>query len=162
MSGRRQRSSRTQRRGLSLLELLVVVTLLGVFSSVVLIRYGRDIFGDVGAKAETQILAQGILHAQRAAIRTGDKHGVIILGSTGSVTGWNVVRRFPDGTDVLVDGPHQIAEDVSVTTNSNEMWFDFEGAGTNLFTARLTGPNRVFQLEIEPFSRMIQKRDTRR
>ena len=159
MRRRRSQARAVRRRGLSLLELLIVVTLMGILSSVVLMRFGRDIFGDAGAKSETQILAQGILHAQRAAIRTGDRHGVVIQGSEANVTAWNIMREFPDGSRTLVDGPHVVTEEVTVSTNAREMWFDFEGSGSSLFSIRLAGPNRVFALEIEPFSRMIQSRD---
>ncbi|MEL6108653.1 MAG: prepilin-type N-terminal cleavage/methylation domain-containing protein [Planctomycetota bacterium] len=144
------------RRGLSLLELLVVVTLIGVLSSVVLIRYGRDIFGDAGAKSETQILSQGIRHAQRAAIRTGDRHGLIVQGTASDATGWSIVRELSDGSRTLIDGPHLLTEEVTVSASTNEMWFDFEGSGSSFFSARLSGPNRVFEVKVEPFSRMIK------
>lgn len=141
---------------MSLLELLVVVTLIGILSSVVLIRYGRDIFGDAGAKSETQILAQGIRHAQRAAIRTGDRHGLIVQGAASDITGWNIFRELSDGSRTLVDGPHLVTEEVTVSANASEMWFDFEGSGSSFFSAQLAGPNRQFEVKVEPFSRMIK------
>ena len=52
-----------RRRGVTLLELLVVVTLMGTLSTVVVTRYGRDIFGDLGARSEAHRLS---LDLQRA------------------------------------------------------------------------------------------------
>ena len=55
---------RTHRSGLSLIELLVVVTLLGVFATAALMRFGRDTFGDTGARSEARLLSLAMLHAR--------------------------------------------------------------------------------------------------
>ena len=69
----------------------------------------------------------GLLHAQRAAIRTGDRHGVIMHGSSTNVQSWTVVRERRNGSTVVVDGPHAIPDEVVVSASSSAMWFDFEG-----------------------------------
>ena len=51
------RKRRRSRLGLSLLELLVVVSLMGIFSSAAFMRFGRDVFGDSGARSQARKLS---------------------------------------------------------------------------------------------------------
>ncbi|QEF98746.1 hypothetical protein Mal15_28010 [Stieleria maiorica] len=151
---------RHHRCGLSLIELLVVVTLLGVFATAALMRFGRDTFGDTGARSQARLLSLAMLHAQRAAIRTGDSHGVVMQGPAAAATSWTVVRRRQDGSKVTVEGPHAVAERVRVSANASEMWFDFEGIGSQPFAAQLRGPNRSYTVHVEPWTRMIRTQES--
>ena len=153
---------RQARFGLSLLELIVVMTLMGIFSSAAFMRFGRDIFGDSGARSEARSLSVGLLHAQRAAIRTGDRHGVMLHGSTSNVKSWSVVQERLDGSTVVVDGPHAIPDEVVVAASASAMWFDFEGAGSQMFLFTLTGPNRQYEIKVEALTRMIRSREVKR
>ena len=64
----------TKRRGVTLLELLVVISMIGIFAAVVTARYGRSIFGEFGARALAREMSLDLLTCQRAAIATGDDH----------------------------------------------------------------------------------------
>ena len=147
------------RRGLSLLELLAVVTLLGIFSTAVVARYGRTLFGDAGVRSGARMLSLGILEAQRCAIRTGDVHAIQFHGPSSAVESWSVVQVDSEGTRVLVDGPHEIPEDYSLSVNSSEVLFDFEGNGLELLTAQFQGPNRRWELQVLPMTRTIQSQE---
>lgn len=148
-----------RRRGLSLLELLVVVSLMGIFAATGMMRFGRDIFGDTGARSTARVLSLGLLQAQRAAIKTGDDHGVVVSGSLASATSWTVQHRLPDGTEIIIDGPHLIPDKVTMKASRADIWFDFEGNGTSVFTATLEGPNRSFEVQVQPLTRMIRTRE---
>lgn len=149
-------ANRKRRRGLSLLELLAVVTLMGIFSSAAFMRFGRDIFGDSGARSETRTLSLGLLQAQRAAIRSGDRHGISIQGTTAKVISWTVVHEHQNGSTAVIDGPHQIPDELTMSVNSTVVWFDFEGSGSQLFDVSVVGPNRQYELKVEPLTRMIR------
>ncbi len=150
---------RRLRSGLSLIELLGVVTLLGVFATAALMRFGRDTFGDTGARSEARLLSLAMLHAQRAAIRTGDPHGVVMQGPAAAATSWAIIGRRQDGSRVTVEGPHPVAERVRVSASASEIWFDFEGVGSQPFAAQLRGPNRSFAVQVEPLTRMIRTQE---
>ncbi|QDT11429.1 prepilin-type N-terminal cleavage/methylation domain-containing protein [Planctomycetes bacterium K23_9] len=144
------------RRGLSLLELLVVVTLMSIFASAAFMRFGRDVFGDTGARSESRTMSLALLQAQRAAIRSGDDHGLLTDGPASKITSWTVVQRRQDNSTVVIDGPHVIPDELSVSVSHNEMWFDFEGNGSQMFDVKLSGPHRKFQLRVEALTRMIR------
>ncbi|MGB7345747.1 MAG: prepilin-type N-terminal cleavage/methylation domain-containing protein [Pirellulaceae bacterium] len=152
-------NARRHRRGLSLLELLVVVTLMGVFASTAFMRFGRDIFGDSGARSVTRTVSLGLLQAQRAAIRTGDRHALIFQGPLANAISWTIIQETAGGSQVVISGPHTVADEVTMSCNQNEMWFDFEGAGSQMFAADISGPNRSYELRVEPLTRMIRTRE---
>ncbi len=94
---------------MSLMELLAVVTLMGVLASSVAMRYGREILGDTGVRSKASELSIGLNHAQRAAIRSGIPHGITFAGSLSQVQSWSVVRFDHDGTQTVVPfGKHQL------------------------------------------------------
>ena len=153
------RASDKRRGGHSLLELIAVVTLLGLFSSAAFMRIGRDIFGDTGARSQARIVSLAMLQAQRASIRTGDSHGLILNGPTSGVSSWTIVHRRQDGSSSVIDGPHAIPEELTVSANRSEMWFDFEGNGNQRFELTFFGPNRSYQLTVQPLTRMIRSEE---
>ena len=122
-------------------------------------RFGRDIFGDTGARSQARIVSLAMLQAQRAAIRTGDRHGLILQGPSSDATGWMIVQQRQDSSTLIVDGPHEYPEELTVSANRNDMWFDFEGNGSQLFEVTFTGPHRTFQLTAEPLTRMIHSEE---
>ncbi len=143
------------RLGVSLLELIAVVAILGVISAGVVSRFGRDAFGSVGVRGEARRLSLGLLEAQRCAIRTGDDHGIRTYGSTNSISAWEVVREYDDGSREVGDGPYSIPDDYQVQVDTSEIFFDFEGNGRSSFNVRLDGPKRYWQLRVFPLTRMI-------
>lgn len=161
---KRNLPSTTQRRvsqrrfGLSLLELLAVVTLMSIFAAAAMTRFGRDIFGDSGVRSGARLLSLGILEAQRSAIRTGDSHGVQFSG-TESVSAWSVFHIGQDGKRTIIDGPHEIPTDYRLQVSSSEVQFDFEGNGIEAFEADFQGPNRRWNVAVFPLTRTVQSRE---
>lgn len=159
---RSDRSRNATRRGLSLLELLVVVTLMGVFAAAVGSRFSRSIFGDSGARSGARMLSLCILTAQRNAVRTGDVHGIEFAGSPTKISGWTTFRRYPDGSHVTIDQTVALPDECTLTVSDTSVVFDFEGNGTSRFTAKFVGPNRAWSLSVEPLTRMIDSREVAR
>ena len=143
---------------MSLVELVVVITLMGVFAAAAMTRFSRGTLGDAGARSESRILANALLHAQQAAIRTGRPHGIVFAGA--KATRWETVERTLGGRSVMVDS-HDIANEVDVTVSRREIWFDFEGHGSEALRVNIRGPHREFQLEVVPLSRAIRTWEVR-
>ena len=124
-------------------------------------RFGRDIFGDTGARSVARVLSLSMLHAQRAAIRTGDFHAVRLQAANGKVANWVVIQKAANGSEQIIDGPFTIAQNITVKANADEIWFDFEGNGNDRFSATILGPNRTYALSVEPLTRMIRTQEIR-
>jgi len=144
---------------MSLLELLAVITLMGIFAASVGIRYGRDILGDTGVRSKARELTIGLNAAQRAAIRSGLPHGIRFDGSAGNVSSWSVVRFDSGGGTTLVDGPYPMNSDLELAVDRSEIVFDFEGNGTGELNAQFSGPNRKWMVSVMPLTRMIDSRE---
>jgi len=144
-------------RGVSLLELLAVVTLIGILASVAIMRYGRTIFGDFGSQAEARILSLGLLQAQRAAVTSGDNHFVQFDSLT--PTSYRIFHREATGP-VLVDGPHILPAEVTATVSDTEMEFTFEGQALGAYVVTLAGDARSWRIDVIPINGAIRVTDT--
>ena len=143
-----------RRQGVSLLELLAVVVLIGIFSTAIMTRMSRDILGDSGARSEARRISIGLLGSQRAAIRTGETYGITFAGSLTQVSSWTSMRIDSTGNRQTVDGPNSVPNDIRLSVDQNEVWFDFEGNGTAL-NANIEGPHRTWSLSVAPLTSMI-------
>lgn len=149
-----------RRRGVTLLELLVVVTLMGTLSTVVVTRYGRDIFGDIGARSDAQKLWMDLQHARGIAIRNGTEVSVIFeKSSSGNYSGYRVTERT-GSRQVYVAEPSSFSSDINVTSTSASVQFTFEGHATTASTIKLKGPNRAWTLTVVPLSGSVRISET--
>jgi|GEM_PF-1673273 len=154
-----QRDQRTrqlrQRRGVTLLELLVVVTLTGILSTAVVGRYGRSIFGDIGARTEAHQLWLDMQRARREAIRSGTPHTILMSGSaSGPWSGYQIVAGSAadarSGRGSAVSEPRTFPEELSATGDSPTVEFNFEGQADRPVTLQLTGPHRSWRVQVLP------------
>ncbi len=144
-----------QRRGVTLLELLVVVVLAGVLSTAVVGRYGRAVFGDIGARTEAHQLWLDMQLARREAIRTGMPHTILMTGSVkGPWSGYQIVvgsagdARARRGSPI--GEPRTFPEELSVTGDSSTVEFSFEGQADRAVTLNLAGPHRSWRVQVLP------------
>lgn len=144
-----------RRRGVTLLELLVVVTLMGTLSTVVVTRYGRDIFGDMGARIEAHHLWLDLQHAKSIAVRNGTPAAVVFAQASGKLTGYRLVEG-PVGKQSIVGNPSVFSSDIQVTATSPTVQFTFEGHATNACQINVKGPNRSWVLSIVPLSGSVR------
>lgn len=144
---------------MSLLELIAVITLMGILAVSVSMRYGRDILGDTGVRSKARELTIGLKTAQRSAIRTGLPHAVRFDGNAGNVNSWTVIRHEIDGRTTLVDGPYPMIPEFQLSVDSGEIVFDFEGNGTSELNAQFIGPNRRWMVSVMPLTRLIDSRE---
>lgn len=150
--------NRTRRRGVSLLELLVVITLMGIFASVAAMRFGRTLLSEFGAHAEARQLSLALLTCQRAAVKTGDDHLLRFVLEGGRAASYQLLRDNA-GTLQLVDGPRALSGDITVTVSHPDMRFDFEGSAQAAYQIQLLGENRRWQIDVVPVTGAIRVTD---
>jgi type II secretory pathway pseudopilin PulG len=135
---------------LSLLELLVVLTLIGIFAAVATARLGPGPVQNFGAEADARRLALDLLQARRRAIATGDNHYVEFTASGGSVAGYTLYRRLSGGGVQPVDAHRTFSQQETVAASHGQAEFDFEGAALAAYQITFTGPNRTWRVTVIP------------
>ena len=100
---------------------------------------------DFGSRSEARQLSLALLQAQRASITTGDNHFV----SFDAITASNYcVMRVTGSGNTLVDGPHLLEPDSTVSVSATRMEFTFEGQALGDYTITLQGENRAWQMTV--------------
>jgi type II secretory pathway pseudopilin PulG len=141
---------------MTLLELLVVVTLMGTLSTVVVTRYGRDIFGDLGARSEAHRLWLDMQRAKSVAIRNGSMVSVFFdKGPSGQYSGYRLAEG-PVEKQTVIGEPTQFGADINVTTTSSTIQFSFEGHASTACVVNLKGPNRSWGLTVVPLTGSVK------
>ncbi|MBC8352934.1 MAG: prepilin-type N-terminal cleavage/methylation domain-containing protein [Planctomycetes bacterium] len=136
-----------QRKGVTLLELVMVVTLMGIIAAIGTARFGRSAYANFGAQGEARTLSLSMLRAKRAAITTGNNHFIQFDATT--ATQFSVMRRI-GSSSTLVDGPHLLNSDVTVVASTTEMDFTFEGEAAASYQVDFTGNGRNWRLNVVP------------
>lgn len=141
-------SCRHPSRGFSLLELLAVLTILGVVAMAAAGSFRADTVGDVGAQADARRLALDLLQTRRRAISTGDNHVVVFQAGSGGSVGYTVNHRLADNSLVAVDDYRTFPYNVTVVVSPSHPEFAFEGNALATCTITLTGPHRVWKVSV--------------
>ena len=144
---------------MSLIELVAVVTLMGIFASVAIARLGPTVFGEIGAGADARKVALALLQAKRRAIVNGQTHAVIFQGS-GASTSFTVAAVDGSGTATTVDGPFVLTRNVSSSVSAATMLFNFEGQALGPYTITLNGSHRSWQISVIPINGSVSTVET--
>ncbi|MBM3999566.1 MAG: prepilin-type N-terminal cleavage/methylation domain-containing protein [Planctomycetes bacterium] len=144
-----------RRRGVSLLELLVVVTLMGIFASVAAARFGPTLFGDFGSRSDARRVSLDLLRAQRAAIMTGDNHFLEFTTQGGKTTGYQIRRVVESGSEPA-DAFREFTKEVAVTVSHPRAEFNFEGQALAAYQVRLAGKNRSWSVTVVPVNGAVR------
>ncbi len=143
------------RRAMSLLELTIVVAILALVTTAAITRYGHDALGNGAAEGFARKLALSLTHARRSTIATGENHYLQLTSSGGSVTSFALIRRAGAG-DTQVDQTHTVPLDVTVTSASSVLEFDFEGAALGSYTVTVAGPDRSWTVSVVMLTGAVQ------
>ncbi len=143
------------RRAMSLLELTIVIAILGLLSVAAATRYGHDSLGNGGAEGFARKLALSLVHARRSTISTGDNHYLQLTSSGGSVTSYALIRRASGG-DTQVDETRTVPQDVTVTSASSVLEFDFEGSALSAYSITVAGPDRSWSVSVVLLTGAVQ------
>ncbi|MCA9204455.1 MAG: type II secretion system protein [Planctomycetales bacterium] len=144
----------SSRRAFSLLELLAVITLIGILSSIVIARNGRTLLGNFGAQADCRRLSLDLLRAQRLSITTGENHFIQFPATTGKGITYRLRRRTATGVQNVES--RTLGEDVSVTASHTVMEFTFEGQALGAYQITLAGNARSWQMNVVPITGAMQ------
>jgi len=137
------------------LELVAVVTLIGILASVAMFRLGSAGLGDFGAQGVGGRIALDLKLARRASISTGDNHYLSFTVSGGKVTSYRMYRKASGG-DVTADAARDIPDELTVTVSATTAQFNFEGEALAAYQITLAGPNRTWQLDVVPVTGMVR------
>lgn len=143
-------AKRNQRTGVSLLELIMVITVMGIVAAIGAARFGRSAFANFGSQGEARTVALAMQRAKRDAIKTGDNHFILFdAASPNAATQYSVLRRGGAGNTV-VEGPTVLSTDVQVIPSTTEMDFNFEGEAAGPYTVSLNGNGRDWLISVIP------------
>lgn len=137
---------------MSLLELVMVVTLMGILAVVGTSRFGTSVHANFGSQGEARTLSLAMLRARRSAITTGDDHFIRFNAvSPAAATQYSLMRRTGSG-DTLVEGPYLLNDEVTVIASHTEMVFNFEGEAAAAYRVDFNGNGRDWQLNVVPIT----------
>jgi type II secretory pathway pseudopilin PulG len=137
------------------LELIAVLTILGIAAAIAVTRLSPAVLSNVGAQNDARRLALDLLAAQRRAIATGDNHYLSFTNVNGQLQGYSVYRVTLGG-DTVVDSYRQFAPGVTVTGNSARSEFTFSGSALAAYVYTLAGPDRSWQIAVVPVSGTVR------
>jgi prepilin-type N-terminal cleavage/methylation domain-containing protein len=136
-------------RGFSLLELLAVITLMGVLAAVGVSRMDRGTLLNVGAQGDARRIAIDLHQARRRAISTGDNHFVRFSLTGGHATSFVVHRRTISGSTV-VEAVRTVPDDVVVVPNAIDNEFTFDGTSLAAYSIVVTGGSKSWTVTVVP------------
>ncbi len=141
---------RNRRPGVTLLELVMVVTVRGILAAVGATRFGNSVNANFGSNGEARTISLAMLRARRIAITTGDNH-FIQFDAANPATQYSLMRRTGGGP-VLVEGPFVFNDGVTVVASTTEMDFNFEGEAAGAYQIDFIGKGRDWRLNVVPIT----------
>jgi hypothetical protein len=128
---------------MSLLELAVVVSIVGLLGVMAATRYGSSTLSNVDAQGFARRIALDCSYARRLAIATGDNHLLRFSFSGSSASQYALYRRQGSSTTV-VDEIHLVPAGLIVTTGgATDLEFTFVGEALGSYTVSVQAPDRT-------------------
>jgi prepilin-type N-terminal cleavage/methylation domain-containing protein len=144
---------RKRRLGVTLLELVMVITIMGILAAIGTARYGRSAYANFGSQGEARTVSLVLLRAHRSAIKTGDDHFVQFNAvSPTRATQYSLMRRAGNGTTSLVEGPYVLNADVRVTSSAANLNFNFEGEAAAAYQVDFIGSGQSWRVNVVPIT----------
>jgi Tfp pilus assembly protein FimT len=151
-----QREARRAFAGVTLLELIAVLVLLGVFTAVAMARFGVDPLKNFASQSDARRLASDLVQVRRRAISSGDNHYVELTSGGGAITGYSIYRRLVGGGTEIVDAPRTFVQQETVSATHSQLEFNFEGAALAAYQVTFTGPDRTAQVTVVPVTGAVR------
>jgi prepilin-type N-terminal cleavage/methylation domain-containing protein len=148
--------NRSTRGGMTLMELLAVVTLLGIFTAVAASRMDPSSLMNFSAEADARRLALDLLQARRRAVSTGDNHYLAFTQSGGTISGYNIYRANSSGPDTAVELESSFAANLNVTSTHTSPEFTFDGSALANYQITVAGPNRTWTIDVIPLTGLVR------
>ena len=148
------------RNGFSMLELLAVVTFMGILSAMVIARNGRSLMANFGSQGDCRRISLAMLEAKRRAITTGLEHAVNFNSNGSKLQSFSVLAIDNSGGTSVIDGPLTMNEDLDVAVSNTRMSFNFEGQAAGAYWVTLTGKNKIGRIDVIPITGTIRCTDS--
>ncbi len=126
--------------GMTLVELVAVVALLGILSAVVITRLGSAGIGNPGAQAVARRLSLDFRHARGLAIAEGTNHYVKFDVNGTNLVGYTVYRT-DSPTDIAIETYRTFEKGVTATSSTTQVEFTPTGAALTGCTVVVSGPS---------------------
>ena len=139
--------SRPRVRAMTLIELLAVVTIIGIVSAVVIGRLGSPSIGNPGARATARRLALDLRHARVKAIAEGTNHYVGFDVSGSDWTGYSVYR-VDSPTDVPAESYRALDRGITITGSGTRAEFNPAGEALAGYTFTVAGPTQNYSITV--------------
>ena len=149
----------TSRRAMSLLELAAVGALLALLTVAGISRFGIGTLANGGAEGFARQLSLALSHARRGTISTGDNHYLQLSPASGNVTSFTLTRRTSGG-DIEVGQTRTVPDDVTISSASKELEFDFDGTALAAYSIAVAGPDRSWTLTVVPLTGAVESTET--
>ena len=140
ITARRPRHAVAQSGGFSLIEVLLAVVLVGILSSVVVIRLGSQSIGNPGAQAMARRLALDLQHARSLAITERVNHYVGFDANGSSLQGYTIYRTASP-SDIAVEAYRSFNRGVTATGSTTRAEFSPTGAALSGYSFQVSGPS---------------------
>lgn len=145
-AARQARSLARRHQGYSLLELLAVVTILGLLAAIGATRLAPGIQGNVARGTDSFRTLMAMRQARAAAIATGDDHRLRMIATGGAITAFQIERL--GGTTTIVEGPHNFSGETTILQTGSDATFNFQGEATVAPVLTFAGPDRTDRITV--------------
>jgi type II secretory pathway pseudopilin PulG len=133
-----------------LLEAILVLTLIGIFAAIALVRLAPSTAADLGAQSAARRLALDMLQAQRRAILTGQNHFLQTTSQSGQIVGYTLYQRLGGGSTTAVDAYRAFPTSVSVAVTPSDPEYTFDGSALAAYQVTLTASDQTWQVTVVP------------
>ena len=140
-------TSNARMAGMTLVESLAVVAIVGVLSAVVITRLGTAGIGNPGAQAVARRLSLDFRHARGLAIAEGTNHYVEFDVSGADLVGYSVYRTASP-TDIRVETYRTFEKGVTATSSTTQVEFTPTGAALAGCTVMVSGPSLTYTVTV--------------
>ena len=137
-----------RRRGFTLLEVMAVVTLLGIIALAAAGAFRPQSIGDLDGSVTAHRLGWDLRRARRTAIASGDNHLLVFQSQSGQLTGYTLYQRLANNSLVAIDAPLTFPKHVTVTTATTSPEFTFEGEALASYSFSVTTPHRSWTVTV--------------
>ncbi|MEW4561729.1 prepilin-type N-terminal cleavage/methylation domain-containing protein [Bremerella sp. JC770] len=140
------RSHAFRHAGFSLLELLAVVTILGLLAAIGAARLAPGIQGNIARGTDSFRTLMALRQTRAAAIATGDEHRLRLLTTSGTITGFQIERL--GGSTTIVEGPHAFSGETAILQTGSDATFNFQGEAIVAPVLTFAGTDRTDRITV--------------